>query len=197
MGRHRPVGAGGDDPCPPPLGGGGVVTAGYVRREAGKYLDAAADGASFSWIRDKSTDDPARQVFVLPGIGQALLALSDTLGERLADVADAVTHAGSQVSEAMDPPHVIATRGRRWPRWAGRRRSVPAVPATRADTVIVNAPAGLVLSAGEADTVWQALADAAAWRATQDDGPAGGNARHAAIAAEYAALRMRLGGDHR
>jgi hypothetical protein len=54
----------------------------------------------------------------------------------------------------------------------------------------------VVLSSAEADTVWQALADAAWWRAQQAaSGPV--HARDEAIAAEYAALRGRLGGDRR
>jgi hypothetical protein len=61
-------------------------------------------------------------------------------------------------------------------------------------------PGAVVLSAADADTVWQALADAAAWHAGQGDCadcPAGQCAdpgRHAVIAAGYAALRARLGG---
>ncbi len=74
-------------------------------------------------------------------------------------------------------------------------------------------PDGVVLSAAEAGTVWQALSDAAAWRTVRsgEDGCAG-CAEHAAgpegarcpehagddvIAARYAALQARLGGDHR
>ena len=85
------------------------------------------------------------------------------------------------------------------------------------------APSGSVLlSAAEAETAWQALADAAAWRAGRaDDGngcfgcvraQARARAGHAAdpdlarcpeharydtIVADYAALRIRLGGDRR
>ena len=83
-------------------------------------------------------------------------------------------------------------------------------------------PGAVVLSAGEADTAWQALADAAAWRATRagdGDGCFGcvrararARAEHAAdpdqalcpeharddtIVADYAALRIRLGGECR
>jgi hypothetical protein len=176
------------------------VTAGYAS-EAGRYLEAAAEdvklrpGSYTSWNGfpvhpSRPEEDPVRRVLALAGIGQALLAVRDTLDERLADVADAVTCAGSQVSEAVDPSHA---RGRRWLRWPWHRRPRPALAGPSAAI----AAGAVVLSADEADTVWQALADAAAWRATQDDDPAAGPARHAAIAAEYAALRLRLGGDHR
>jgi hypothetical protein len=94
--------------------------------------------------------------------------------------------------------------------WAGRAaRRVPE-------------PGAVVLSAGEADTAWQALADAAAWRAGRADDENGcfgcvrakararaghdpdpdlarcpEHARNETIVADYAALRLRLGGDHR
>jgi hypothetical protein len=80
-------------------------------------------------------------------------------------------------------------------------------------------PGAVVLSAGEADTAWQALADAAAWRAGRavaDNGCFGcvraranahgldpdlarcpEHARDDTIVADYAALRLRLGGDRR
>jgi hypothetical protein len=80
-------------------------------------------------------------------------------------------------------------------------------------------PDAVALSAAEADTAWQALADAAAWRAGQTAAGTGCSgcvraranahgrnpelarcpvhAREGTIAAEYAALRIRLGGDRR
>ena len=83
-------------------------------------------------------------------------------------------------------------------------------------------PGGVVLSAPEADTAWQALADAAAWRAGRADDDNGcfgcvrarararaehapdpdlarcpEHARYDTIVADYAALRIRLGGDRR
>lgn len=81
-----------------------------------------------------------------------------------------------------------------------------AVPQVLADAsavmrMIDQAAGGVTLTAAEADTAWQALADAAAWHAEhggcahcpaldQHDG----HERHAAIVASYAALRTRLGG---
>ncbi len=81
-------------------------------------------------------------------------------------------------------------------------------------------PGAVVLSAAEADTAWQALADAAAWRAGQADDENGcfgcvraqararaghdpdpdlarcpEHTRDGTIVADYAALRTRLGGD--
>lgn len=83
-------------------------------------------------------------------------------------------------------------------------------------------PGGAVLSAAETDTAWQALADAAAWRAAQADDENGcfgcvraraaargryapdpdaarcpRHAREVTIVADYAALRLRLGGGPR
>jgi hypothetical protein len=65
----------------------------------------------------------------------------------------------------------------------------------------------VVLSSAEADTAWQALADAAAWRAWRGEGHGCGNcgdagkcpdhARDDVVVADYAALRGRLGGDRR
>jgi hypothetical protein len=62
-------------------------------------------------------------------------------------------------------------------------------------------PDALVLSAGEAATVWQALADAGAWHGAFGDcaacvaaGLCAEGPQHEQIAVEYAALRTRLGG---
>jgi hypothetical protein len=65
----------------------------------------------------------------------------------------------------------------------------------------------VVLSSAEADTAWQALADAAAWRAWRGEGHGCGacgyagkcpeHARDDVVVADYAALRVRLGGDRR
>ncbi len=80
-------------------------------------------------------------------------------------------------------------------------------------------PGGVVLSAAEADTAWRALADAAAWRAGRADDETGcfgcvrarararaehapdpdvarcpEHARDEVVVADYAALRLRLGG---
>jgi hypothetical protein len=61
-------------------------------------------------------------------------------------------------------------------------------------------PGSVLLSPGEADTAWQAAADAAAWQARHGDcapclsgGACADPARHELIAASYAALRARLG----
>jgi len=59
------------------------------------------------------------------------------------------------------------------------------------------APGTVVLSSAEADTAWQAVADAAAWRAGRAGDGGGDGSRDEMIAADYAALRSRLGGDRR
>ena len=62
----------------------------------------------------------------------------------------------------------------------------------------------VLLSPAEADTAWQAAADAAAWHADYGDcagcvtsGACTDPARHQAIVAAYAALRIRLDGERR
>ena len=116
--------------------------------DADKYLTAAVEAVklrpsstSYNGIQyqpDRKEDDPIRQLLALAGVGQAILAL----GDRLADVADAVTGVQTQVGvlcDAAEPP-----RQRRW--W-GRGRSA-ARPAL--------APTDMAL-------IRQALADAASW----------------------------------
>ncbi len=65
-------------------------------------------------------------------------------------------------------------------------------------------PGAVVLSAAEADTVWQALADAGAWHGVYGDcaaciaaGLCAATERHEVIAVQYAALRAHLGSDRR
>jgi len=65
-------------------------------------------------------------------------------------------------------------------------------------------PGAVVLSAGDADTVWQALADAGAWHGVYGDcaaciaaGLCAAAERHEVIAVQYAALRAHLSGDWR
>jgi len=65
-------------------------------------------------------------------------------------------------------------------------------------------PGAVVLSAADADTAWQALADAGAWHSVYGDcavcvgnGVCGEKARHEVIAVQYAALRSLLSGDQR
>jgi hypothetical protein len=65
-------------------------------------------------------------------------------------------------------------------------------------------PGAVVLSAAEADTAGQALADAGAWHAVYGDcaacvaaGTCIDNEWHELLAGEYAALRARLGGEAR
>jgi hypothetical protein len=104
-----------------------------------------------------------------------------------------------------------------------REAIAEAVAVMQAHARACRPPSGSVLlSAAEAETAWQALADAAAWRAGRaDDGngcfgcvraQARARAEHApdpdlarcpeharydTIVADYAALRIRLGGDRR
>jgi hypothetical protein len=63
-------------------------------------------------------------------------------------------------------------------------------------------PGSVLLTPAEAETAWQAAADAAAWHAAYRDcaGCVGGGAcadpaRHQMLGAAYAALRSRLGGE--
>ena len=98
-----------------------------------------------------------------------------------------------------------------------------AVTVMRAHALACPLRAGsVVLSAAEAETAWRALAEAAAWRAARADGENGcfgcvraraqaraghvpdpdlarcpEHARDETAVADYAALRLRLGGDHR
>jgi len=66
----------------------------------------------------------------------------------------------------------------------------------------VSEPGAVVLSAADADVVWQALADAGAWHGVYGDcaaciaaGLCAQTERHEVIAVQYAALRAQLGGD--
>jgi hypothetical protein len=68
----------------------------------------------------------------------------------------------------------------------------------------VPGPGAVVLSAAEADTAGQALADAGAWHVVYGDcaacvaaGTCVDSERHGLLAGEYAALRARLGGEVR
>lgn len=63
-------------------------------------------------------------------------------------------------------------------------------------------PGSVLLSPAEAETAWQAAADAAAWHAAYRDcagcvsgGACADPARHQVLGAAYAALRARLGGE--
>jgi hypothetical protein len=163
---------------------------------AARYLTVADDGIDLPGVPGRKDDDPTRQAAALQGIGWALLAIRDLAEDRLADLADATADVAVQVSgltattgQAERIRHSLARMVRAWAARAACR---------------VPGPGAVVLSAAEADTAWQALADAAAWHAAQGDcadctaaGQCADRARHEVIAAEYAALRTRLGGDHR
>lgn len=116
----------------------------------------------------RGEEDPVRTLLALAGIGQALLALGDTLDDRLADVADAVTGVQDQVAELAD-----AARPAR--RWWGRGRGA-ARPA---------------LAAADMTLIRQALADAASWCRIDECSAGAENER---LAFSYLALRARLGG---
>jgi hypothetical protein len=127
--------------------------------EADEYLTRAAEYAS--------NGDQLRQVTAMVGIGQAVLALGETLDGRLADVADAVTDVRTQVAELADA--VQAPRRGWWRRGAAR----PAL--TAADMTMIR----------------RALADAAAWCRIDECSAGADNER---LAFSYLALRERLEG---
>jgi hypothetical protein len=116
-----------------------------------------------------SVYDPVCQTLALIAAGYALLALGDTLDDRLADVADAVTGVQDQVGELRD----WARPARPWWRRRGRSAARPAIKA--ADMVLIR----------------QALADAAAWCRIDECSAGADNER---LAHAYLALRERLGG---
>jgi hypothetical protein len=83
---------------------------------------------------------------------------------------------------------------------SGGRRGWRRLKGMRAGRALV--PGSVLLSSAEADTAWQAAADAAAWHAAYrdcagcvSDGVCADPARHQVLGAAYAALRTRLGGE--
>jgi hypothetical protein len=64
---------------------------GYVHT-ADEYLTAAGEGIPVQGMHTRVTDDPARQVAALQGIGYALLAIVDQLGDANDTAADIAAH---------------------------------------------------------------------------------------------------------
>ena len=157
--------------------------------------------------------------YAAPAGDPSAAALADAV-RRLEAAAAGVEAEAARLERQAERAARHAGRGR-----PGRIRDALARMAwARADRAArpVPEPGGVVLSAAEADTAWQALADAAAWRAAQAGDESGcfgcvraraaaraghapdpdaarcpGHAREVTIAADYAALRLRLGGDRR
>ena len=120
-----------------------------------------------------SVYDQASQNLALVAAGHALLALSETLDVRLADIADAVTGVQDQVGGLCDAARPV----RRWWWRRGRGAARPAIEV--ADRAVVR----------------QALADAAEWRRRESEADAGKAAvMDERLAHAYLALRERLGG---
>ncbi len=110
--------------------------------------------------------------------------------EQAARLEVASTALASRPTKAAGP-----AGGRTWlARLTGRAAGMPEWPE----------PGSVLLSPSEANTAWQAAADATAWHARYGDcadcvgsGACADPARHEVIAAAYAALHSRLGGDRR
>lgn len=133
------------------------------------------------------------------------LLWSDLLAGVLRELADAVS--AWHVTPAGDRPVALIRAAGDGParpgvRDGGRVRGALA-RLVRARRGAAGVPEGgsVVLSASDAETVWQALADAGAWHGVYGDcavcvgeGICGERERHEVIAVRYAALRSWLGG---
>jgi hypothetical protein len=123
-------------------------------------------------LRELATAASARHVMPVSGRPVAIIRAARQTGD------------GGQEPGNRHPGRVRDGLGRKIRSWVAR----------------VPEPGPVVLSAAEADTTWQALADAEAWHGVYGDCAAcvaedtcADKKRHAVIAAEYAALRARLG----
>ncbi len=144
-------------------------------------------------------DYDASGVVNTPG---ADLLWSDLLARALRELARvaAIRH----VTPISDQPTDVATAGGRRPGRVRDRLARMVRPWAARTAGRMPEPGAVVLSAGDADTVWQALADAGAWHGVYGDcavcvgtGVCGEKERHEVIAVRYAALRAWLGGDRR
>jgi len=119
-----------------------------------------------------SVYDQASQNLALVAAGHALLALSETLDVRLAEIADAVAGVQDQVAGLRTPAQ--PTCRRRW--W---QRPVAVLTIEAADLALIR----------------QALSDAADWRQCgTEDGTVEAVVDSERLAHRYMALRERLGG---
>jgi hypothetical protein len=158
------------------------TAAGAERIWPGRLAQALRDlaAAAAAWYASPAGDPSAA------GLG----AVVQQLHEGVARVEEqAARLEAASTALARQPTRPGSGRG-------GLRRLVRRRAAGRAE------PGSVLLSPGEADTAWQAAADAAAWQARYGDcapclsgGACADPARHELIAAAYAALRSRLGGE--
>jgi hypothetical protein len=151
---------------------------------------ALAEHVLTAYCASGPDDTPGPDLLWADQLARALRKLADAVSVRhVAPVgarpAAVIRKAGQAGDGAARPGGGLA---RMLLRRAGRRRGLGAV----------------VLSAAEADTADQALADAGAWHAVYGDcavcvgeGQCADPGRHEGIAAAYAALRARLGGEAR
>jgi hypothetical protein len=165
----------------------GLETApGAERIWPGRLAQALRDlaGAAAAWYASPS--------------GQPSAAVLDTV---VGQLQDAITRMDSQAARLDVASTVLAAQPAR-PRLSGRWRRLTHTPAPQRPEH--REPGSVLLSASEADTAWQAAADAAAWHAEYgdcstcvDSGACSDPGRHEAITAAYAALRSRIGGAWR
>ena len=126
----------------------------------------------------------------------------DQLARALRELAEAVST--WHVTPVSDRPVAVFTAaGNLGDGRPGRVRNALA-RIVRAWAHTVPDPGAVVLSAADADTVWQALADAGAWHGVYGDcaacigqGTCAEKERHEVTAVQYAALRVHLGSDRR
>jgi len=144
-------------------------------------------------------DYDASGVVNTPG---ADLLWSDLLARALRELARvaAIRH----VTPISDQPTDVATAGGRRPGRVRDRLARMVRPWAARTAGRMPEPGAVVLSAGDADTVWQALADAGAWHGVYGDcavcvgnGVCGERERHEVIAVRYAALRSWIGSETR
>jgi hypothetical protein len=165
------------------------VAPGAERIWPGRLAQALRDlaGAAAAWYASPSGQPSATVLDAVIGQLQDAITRMDSQAARL-------EVAGTSLAAPAEQPARPRLSGR-WRRLTrGRARPQP----ERRE------PGSVVLSSGEADTAWQAAADAAAWHAEYgdcatcvDSGACSDPARHDAITAAYAQLRSRIGGAWR
>jgi|SRR6266568_5569322 len=129
------------------------------------------------------------------------LLWSDLLARALRDLATAAST--WHVTPVSSRPAAVISAARRVGGRRGRARDVLA-RMMRMQAGRVPERGAVVLAAVDADTVWQALADAGAWHGVYGDcavcvgnGVCGERERHEVIAVRYAALRSWIGSETR
>jgi hypothetical protein len=157
---------------------------------------ALAEHVLAAYCASGPEDTPGPDLLWADQLARALRKLADAVSVRhVAPVGarpvDVIRKGGQAGDEAVRP------RGRRAGRAGGGLVGLLRGWASR-----VPGPGAVVLSAAEAETAGQALADAGAWHvvygdcaACVGDGRCADPGRHEVLAGEYAALRARLGGE--